>query len=86
MKKIKFFNNTDSTQKYIQWKIHSVICNEGDNFESSHYYCIITDYNNNWFMFDDRKIPNLTEIDMSNDDIIDKIRKECMFITYVIND
>jgi len=86
MKKIKFFNNTDSTQKYIQWKIHSVICNEGDNFESSHYYCIITDYNNNWFMFDDRKIPSLIEIDMSNDDIIDKVRKECVFITYVIND
>ena len=37
-------------------------------------------------MFDDRKIPSLIEIDMSNDDIIDKIRKECVFITYVVND
>ena len=86
MKKTKFFNNTDSKQKYIQWKIHSIICNEGDDFETSYYYSVVTDYNNNWFMFDDRKIPCLSEIDMSNDDIIEKVRKECMFITYVIND
>ena len=86
MKKIKFFNNTDTKQKYMQWKIHSVICNEGDDFDSSHYYSIITDYNNNWFMFDDTKKPCMTQIDMSNDDIIDKVRKECMLITYVINE
>lgn len=86
MKKIKFFNINDSTQKYIQWKIHSIVCNEGTEFEKSNYYSIITDYNNNWYMFNDKNIPCMIKIDMSNDDIIDKIRKECMFITYVIND
>jgi hypothetical protein len=86
MKKIKFFNVNDSTQKYIQWKIHSIICNEGDDFETSNYYSVITDYNNNWYMFNDKNIPCMSTIDMSNDDVIDKIRKECMFVTYVIND
>jgi hypothetical protein len=86
MKKIKFFNNIDSTQKYIQWKIHAIICNEGEKFEDSHYYSVLNDYNNNWILFNDNNIPSVSQIDMGNDDIIEKIRKECMFIIYVIND
>lgn len=86
MKKIKFFNTSNSSQKFITWKIHSIICNEGDNFEKSHYYSINLDFNNNWIMINTQNIPTLKYIDMSDDDTIDKIRKECMFIIYVIND
>ena len=31
MKKIKFFNINDQTQKYIKWKIYGIICHTTDN-------------------------------------------------------
>ena len=37
MKKIKFFNNNDTTQKCITWKIHAVICVSGNKLENKLY-------------------------------------------------
>jgi len=86
MKKIKFFNNSEYSQKFITWKIHSIVCNEGEKFEESNYYSVILDYNNKWLMMNTKTFPTIKYIDMSDDDTIDKIRKDCMFIIYVIND
>lgn len=87
MRKIKFFNNTDTTQKNITWKIHCIICNSSiDTLDNSHYYSIISDYRNNWIIFDNKKKPSLQYIDMSDADIIEKIKRECMLIIYVLND
>ena len=85
MKKIKFFNNNDSTQKYITWKIQGIICVSGDKLENCHYYSVVHSYNN-WVLFDDTKIPSLQYIDMGDEDIIEKIKKECTLIVYSLKD
>ena len=85
MKKIKFFNNNDTTQKCITWKIHAVICVSGKKLENCHYYSIVCNYNK-WILLDDTKIPSLEYVDMSDDDVIEKIKRECTFIIYTLKD
>lgn len=67
--------------KNHKWIIHSVICYTNDNINSGHYYAILS-HNNKWLMFDDLSIPSIREIDMSNKDLINKIKKECLLLIY----
>jgi hypothetical protein len=78
-KAIKFEkNNIDENQKNNIWVIQSVICNDKHN-----YYSIIRD-GNNWFMYSNSKIPSLMKIDIKDEDIMYKIKKECVFLVYEI--
>ncbi|ARF09166.1 ubiquitin carboxyl-terminal hydrolase [Catovirus CTV1] len=75
-KKIKLSNNCDA-----RWIIQSVICHTGSSIKEGHYYCILMN-NDKWLMFDDMSIPSLKEIDMSNPELIDKIKSESVFLIY----
>ncbi len=75
-KKIKLIDNSN-----FKWMVHSVICHSGDTLKSGHYYTILIN-NTNWYMFDDMSVPSLKEIDMSDNQLIDKIKRECVFIIY----
>ena len=82
MKNIKFFKNSNPTQNYIKYKIHAIACYDGEK-----YYSILNTYSNHnkWIMFTENKIPSLEYISMSDDDIIEKIKKESVFIIYTLN-
>jgi uncharacterized UBP type Zn finger protein len=56
MKRIKFFGNNDTSQNYLKWKIHSLVCHKGESYKSGHYYSITTTYDKN-----ENKIPGLTQ-------------------------
>lgn len=75
-KKIKLIENSQ-----LRWIIHAVICHTGDTLKQGHYYAIIVN-NNKWLMFDDNSVPSLKEIDMSNTELIEKIKRECVFLLY----
>lgn len=66
---------------HLRWTIHSVICHTGNSLKEGHYYSILIT-NNKWLMFDDLSIPSLREIDMSDLELIDKIKRECVFLIY----
>ena len=80
MNKIKFFKNSDPTQNYIKYKIHSLICFDGKN-----YYTCMIGYNNKWIMLNENIIPSMHYISMADDDITEKIKKEVMFIIYTLD-
>jgi len=74
--------NTNPTQKYVLWDIHSIIClSRGEN---THYYTIICDRTTQ-YMFDDTKIPSMFKIDIKIEELATRIKQECVFILYVIN-
>jgi hypothetical protein len=79
MKKIKFFINCNPTQNCIKYKIHGLVCKENNKF-----YSILTN-NNKWLMFTENKIPSLEYISMSDDDMIEKIQKEVIFVIYTLD-
>jgi hypothetical protein len=79
MKNIKFFKNSDPTQAYIKYKIHSVVCYDGTS-----YYSVLTTYNNKWIQLKENTIPSLEYILMSDYDITDKIKKEVQFVIYTL--
>ena len=85
MKKIKFFNISDSTQTYIKWKIHSVICHTGKNLREGHYYTILNTNKSNWILFDDYLIPSFKRINMDDENIKDKIMSECVIVIYTLD-
>ena len=57
----------------------------GKKLENCHYYSIVCNYNK-WILLDDTKIPSLEYVDMSDDDVIEKIKRECTFIIYTLKD
>jgi len=77
MKKIKFFNNSDPKQNYLQWKIHSIICKSNNN-----YYSILSTNDNRWIEFDENHFPCCHYIKLDDDDIIEKIKKDVKMIIY----
>jgi hypothetical protein len=79
MKKIKFFKNCNPTQNCIKYKIHAMVCKQNKTF-----YSILIN-NNKWLMFTENKIPSLEYISMSDDDMIEKIKKEVVFVIYTLN-
>jgi len=80
-KKIRFNNKG---QHDISWVIHSIIC--FSNTGNGHYYCIINMDNNEWFLFNDNKIPSLVKISITDDDIANKIKQECVVVLYRLDD
>lgn len=78
--KIRLFDINDDLGK-IKWSIHSVICHTGDTMKNGHYYTLLINASK-WLMFDDMSIPCLSEVDMSNDKLVNKIKSEAVFIIY----
>jgi uncharacterized UBP type Zn finger protein len=84
MKRIKFFGINDTTQNYLKWKIHSIICHTGKSIKSGHYYSVIYTYQRKWLLFDDNMIPSFEQIDMEDDDIKEKIMLESVMLIYTL--
>ncbi len=80
MNKIKFFNINDSSQSYIKWKIHAIICKVSD-----HYYSVININKKEWLLFDDYLIPSFKKINLDDDDIKEKITSECVILIYSLD-
>lgn len=80
-KKIKFIKNQNKNQQDVLWILSSFIC--CSNRETKHYYSIIKQ-NEKWFMFDNKNMPSMIEININNDIIKNKIKKECILLFYNI--
>ena len=77
MKYIKMENIDEKFQKNLSWIILSIICKSDD----SSYYSIINN-DDNWICIDQKNIPTINIIDMSDEDIVYKISTESVFIFY----
>jgi uncharacterized UBP type Zn finger protein len=84
MKRIKFFGINDNSQDYIKWKISSIICHKGKNYNSGHYYCLVYTNQKKWILFDDEIIPSFEEIDLENEDLKDKIMLDAVMLIYTL--
>jgi len=67
--------------KNLSWTIHAIICHNGVNTKSGHYYTILCN-NDKWYLFDDLKTPSLKEISIKDYDIDEKIKKQSVFLLY----
>ena len=85
MKRIKFFGNNDTSQNYLKWKIHSMVCHKGESCKSGHYYAITTTHCKKWLLFDDNLVPSFEQIDLEDDDIQNKIMLEAVLIIYILD-
>ena len=79
-KKVKFHHVLDKDG--LKWRIHSIICHTGETSKSGHYYAVIFGSDNTWFLFNDLYVPSLQKISMKNDDMVDMIKRECVFLMY----
>lgn len=79
-KKIKFFNNSDSKQNYLTWRIHAIICKSNQK-----YYSMFVTNDNSWIEFDEDKFPCCSYVFMNDEDIIDKIKQDSKMIIYTLN-
>ena len=77
----KYKNDTEDQHDHI-WLIHSIICYS--KAEKGNYYSIISD-GNNWFLYSNTKLPSMIKIDICNEDIAFKIKKECVFVLYTLH-
>jgi hypothetical protein len=78
-KKIKFFNNSDSKQNYLQWRIHSMICKSDKK-----YYSVFLSNENTWIEFDEDKFPCCSYIFMDDEDVIEKTKQDVVMIIYTL--
>jgi len=78
-KKIKFFNNSDSKQNYLQWRIHSMICKSNKK-----YYSVFLSNENTWIEFDEEKFPCCSYIFMDDEDVIEKTKQDVIMIIYTL--
>lgn len=92
-KKISPFHEYNDGLNKRDWIFHAAICHKGDTVESGHYYCLLR-HNDKYYIFDDAKIPCIDEVEtktnkeMSDEEkkyvteVVDKIKKDCVFILY----
>ena len=79
-KKIKFFENSDSKQSYLQWRIHSIICKSKQK-----YYSLFLSNDNTWIEFDEDKFPCCSYVYMDDEDVIEKTKQDVEMIIYTLN-
>lgn len=79
MKKIQFNNN--KTQNNASWIIHSLICQT-----RSHYYSLVYTVYGDWYLFDNNKLPSVIKVDITDSNIAEKIKQECVVVLYRIDD
>lgn len=79
-KKISLFKNKyDFNAK--EWVFKSALCHRGNTLYDGHYYSLLIK-NNEYYIFDDLKIPSLKKVSMDDNNITSIIKKECVFIIY----
>lgn len=83
-KRIKFKKNNDYTQNNASWVIHSLIC--FSNSGGGNYYSVLKADTDQWYHFSNDKIPSLMKIKISDFDISNKIKQECVMAIYRLDD
>ncbi len=84
MKRIKFFGISDTSQNYLKWKLHSIICHRGENYNSGHYYSIITTNKKKYQLFDDNLIPSFQQIELEDTEIKEQLMLEAIMLIYIL--
>jgi len=64
------------------WVIHSIVC--FTKSDRGHYYSVIKD-TDGWYLFSNKHKPSLVKVDITDDDIMVKIKQECVFLLYTID-
>lgn len=84
-KKIRLHNNISSFNPH-SWVFHSAICHKGDSLKFGHYYTLvckkISKNTYKYYKFDDLNTPCLEEVSMSDPEITNQLKTECVFIIY----
>lgn len=83
-KKIRPFKHISPNNSSYEWYFHAAICHVGNNVRDGHYYALLLK-DNKWFIFDDKQIPCLNEVNMDNLNVVLKIKQECVFLIYKLN-
>jgi hypothetical protein len=83
-KRIQFHKNNNKSQENASWIIHSIICYS--RVGNGHYYTILYTAYDDWYLFDNNKMPSLIKIDIYDSDVAEKIKQECVLILYRIDD
>lgn len=73
-KAIRLKNTKESN--YLLWGIHAVICKK-----ENHYYSLIK-HVDKWYLFNNKLIPSMIEVNMSDKTFVETIQTECVFIIY----
>lgn len=85
-KKLTPFKHTGNSDiKDIEWCFHAAVCHKGDTLRSGHYYSLLFKKKEDkdvWYIFDDQTQPCLEEVDMSDKNITDQIKQDCVFLLY----
>jgi ubiquitin C-terminal hydrolase len=79
--KISPFKNNNCLNRR-EWDFHSAICHRGETPNSGHYYALIRDANDCYYIFDDLKTPCMQRVEMDDRSVTDLIKDECVFIIY----
>ncbi len=64
-----------------EWQFHAVICHVGTTPKSGHYYTLLQ-HDKKYYIFDDMKVPSIYEVDMADQTITNKVKKDCVFLIY----
>jgi len=77
----KFKSNYQSIISEHSWTFLCAICFSGENSKIGHYYTILSNLNN-YYIFDDTKIPCLCEINKPDDNLINKLKQDTVLVIY----
>ena len=86
MKRIKFYGNNDTSQNYLKWKIHSMVCYNGYTNTDGKYYSIIITNDKKWLLFENNKVPSFKEINLLDSEIQNKIMNDVCLLIYVLEE
>jgi hypothetical protein len=75
-------NNIDQYQKNVMWILHSIICYS--KTDRGNYYSVVFD-ENGWYIYSNSKLPSLIKINIKDEDIAYKIKRECVFLLYTLD-
>jgi hypothetical protein len=75
-------NNIEPNQKEVMWILHSIICYS--KTERGYYYSVVYD-ENGWYIYSNSKLPSLIKINIKDEDIAHKIKRECVFLMYTLD-
>jgi hypothetical protein len=73
-------NNIDKEQKEVMWVLHSIICYS--KTDRGNYYSVVFD-ENGWYIYCNSKLPSLIKINIKDEDMAHKIKRECVFLFYM---
>ncbi len=75
-------NNIEQDQQDVMWILHSIICYS--KTDRGNYYSVVYD-ENGWYIYSNSNLPSLVKINIKDEDIAYKIKKECVLLFYTLD-